>query len=178
MKFIEWLDWERAEGGHFDFVIEDSFGDVSARRELRFFSELTQIEKSSIRSQGFAYFPEILGTAQTKYMGVTMWLLNSKGILPHNIRDLFSAGGTVPSIRAGRNTYFRVPQVVAHLQSSAPEIRDTIESASIDDLKISWRRQFTNHRLDTWISIASRYLGKTVRRADFNTERFMRDIFE
>jgi hypothetical protein len=67
---------------------------------LVFFNDLSKSERAPLLVQGLVRFPELLASPRgradggmKKYERFTLWLLRERGIICHNIRDAFSAGG-------------------------------------------------------------------------------------
>lgn len=67
----------------------------SVPMQTRLCTSLTKSEKTRLRAEAFLLFPEILksGRMRNKYDRVVLYVLVQHGVLCHQARDLFSAGG-------------------------------------------------------------------------------------
>jgi hypothetical protein len=67
----------------------------SVPMQTRLYTSLTKSEKTRLRAEAFLLFPEILksGRMRNKYDRVVLYVLVQHGVLCHQARDLFSAGG-------------------------------------------------------------------------------------
>jgi hypothetical protein len=73
---------------------------------------------------GLILFPELFGINNlTKYYNFTSYLLNNFGIICHNVRDLFTAGGTF-SYKSKQNKFFkRVPRIFKLIADNTSEFK-------------------------------------------------------
>lgn len=100
------------------WISDDKSADSSVGMNIRSWRILKTKEKSLLVAQLLLLFPEvILG----EYENAAMWLVSVKGIVCTNLRDPFSAGGTVKKMN-GVTLESPMPHIVKTLQEKYPII--------------------------------------------------------
>tara|TARA_B100000315_G_C14408286_1_gene509769 strand:- start:247 stop:732 length:486 start_codon:yes stop_codon:yes gene_type:complete len=119
---------------------------------IRFWSELTAEERRRLSIQMFSLFPQVLGPGSSdKYNPVSMWLVTTKQIINHALRDLFTAGGFKPY--SFQNNNFEVPNICLKLDDFSTEITQFIlDDENLDELNTCWATHFrqSNDALKHW----------------------------
>ncbi len=126
------------------------------------FSQINEDEKRRIRSESFCLFPELLGGSRNKYKRLMLYLV-SKGYVSANLRDHFSAGGSVQLNFEGKE-YSRVPKVVKRIADLMDLIPNVLMNELTEaELSYYWETSINSDRFSQWldlIDIASKkYIG-------------------
>jgi hypothetical protein len=133
---------------------------VSVPPIIRLWTSLSAEQKNYYTVQGYALFPEILGSSATKYQRYALWLATRCSIVNTNIRDQFSAGGKV-SIQTIQGTFEKVPAAYGKIKRNAKLIAETIFSAEESTLIENWKvKRVSDNRLEQWCRVVSRYAEK------------------
>lgn len=96
-------------------------------------------------------FPEIFSNRPDKFNRVSVWLINSHGIVCPNIRDVFTAGGQGSITWKGR-IYHNNPQILIKLLGLLTEIKSIIGELSREELSAYWAMDM-NNPYQTWIDL-------------------------
>lgn len=139
------------------WAAEDESEEQAAPPIIRLWNTLTPAQKNQHTIQGYALFPEILGSGCTKYQRYALWLATHCSIIDTNIRDQFSAGGKV-DIQNDYGVFTKVPATLGRIKKNAPLIEKTINEATPSTLLEYWRvASLSDNRIAQWCEIASNY---------------------
>lgn len=134
----------------------DSDSEESSSIMIRFFSDLTQREKSDIRTRMFILFPELFSSKQDKYKRAALWMCSRYSVICSNLRDTFSAGGKVEEI-GGVKFKHKMPQVLNNLYQYRELIRKSLnnpDEALMQDVEDNWgENESRNLCMDRWLEL-------------------------
>ena len=122
------------------------------------FSDLDESEKDLWLAKSMAFMPEIFSPRKTltKYKKVASLLMVEGGILCHNVRDHFSAGGQ-QEIKVEGKTYPSTPQVFSRLQNLILDIEAIILSTDKYKLEDYWECDLRDtNALYKWIDLVNK----------------------
>ena len=91
--------------------------DNSAFAFIQNFKELSPEDLNKKLIEAFIFFPEVFGTVHNKYEAVSKWLA-SQGLVVHNLRDYFSAGGNKDGL----------PQVFQRFEPLIGQFKETLRN--------------------------------------------------
>ena len=135
--------------------------------EFRILSDLSDKVKEYFKLCSYALFPEIFGTDQNKFRKPSLWLCSRFSIICANVRDFFTAGGTVNIYINEQLTWKNVPKIVANLSLCIHKIKQHLESDEelINDVKnfSSYYEGYT-HLFSQWSRIVDRYIILTLKK--------------
>lgn len=137
-----WMDTENSNASN--FVIK-TWGNLSSN------------EKQEMKNKAMVYFPELFGNGNNKFGRLSIWLVTREGIVCHNIRDLFTAGGK-GSILVGKKTLTNVPKIFLKLVENIAFIYGTIVQTSSIELSEYWGiKTNDNKKVLDWIDLVSEH---------------------
>ncbi len=115
------------------------------------YSELSQEEKEKYLNDGVALFPEVVGRDYTKF---TPWMVYKCLIWCGNVRDIFSAGGTV--LRNG----MYISAVMNRILTNTNKIFARIATMTKEEQIKYWGKyeERTIERIDIWIDLINKNL--------------------
>lgn len=137
--------------------------------EFRMLSDLSEEVKDYFRLCSYALFPEILGTDQDKFRKPSLWLCSRFSIICSNVRDVFTAGGTVNIFVDDILEWKNVPKVVANLVLCIHDVKRYLNSDEelINDVNNFSSFNNGNHLLFAqWEKTADDYIDTTLRKSD------------
>ena len=103
----------------------------------KFYSDLPLFDKQKIRTQAFAFFPEILGKSTSKYKALASWMVVQKGLISTNLRDDFTAGGKANLEISGRK-YNKIPKVFENLMQNLGDVLKLLREGDLVDGSNHW----------------------------------------
>jgi hypothetical protein len=116
---------------------------------------------SSVRKEkilhAMVFFPEIFSNRPDKFNRLSVWLVNSHGIVCPNIRDVFTAGGQ-GEITWKNKTYRKIPKILINMTSSLTEIKNIIGESSLDELSPYWNTKISNP-YQSWIDLVTQNMA-------------------
>lgn len=128
--------------------------DNAAPLQMRFYSDLTPVEKERLVVRMLALFPEILSSEKraTKYRRAATWMCSRYSVLNACMRDLVSAGGRVhvPGFPTGKMVPQSIGFLYAHVGSVVKLLNDP-DGAFVSDTKEYWYKKDASY-LDSWIA--------------------------
>ncbi|MCL2753722.1 MAG: hypothetical protein FWE44_06205 [Defluviitaleaceae bacterium] len=125
--------------------------------KVRLLRTLSISEKREIMISGFAYFPNLMGNASTKYERFSLWLATAHGVVSTSTRDAFSAGGQ-GKIEIDNMQFEKVPRKIINIYDNAINIEKCILNTDKEILKENWRIDFiSSDRMGQWLELASQY---------------------
>lgn len=136
--------------------------------EFRMLSDLSEDVKEYFRLCSYALFPEILGTDQDKFRKPSLWLCSRFSIICANVRDFFTAGGTVNIYVNDKIIWKNVPKVVANLSLYIHSIKRHLESNEEMINDVNNFSSFNNggqHLFSQWTKIANDYISTALAKA-------------
>lgn len=140
--------------------IEDTSTNVTSLEEttspkVRLWKALTKEEKHKFVIMGYAFFPEIISSAQDKYDNFSLWLVSTHGIVSTSLRDSFSAGGQVYLTINGVTRL--VSRSVYHLFEYKKEIKHQLDKVSKELLCDVWNvSDVQSNRFEQWVELLIR----------------------
>lgn len=136
--------------------------------EFRMLSDLSEDVKEYFRLCSYALFPEILGTDQDKFRKPSLWLCSRFSIICANVRDFFTAGGTVNIYINDKLVWKNVPKIVANLSLYIHRIKAYLNS---DEEMINDVNNFSSFNcgskllFNQWAEIADGYISTALVKA-------------
>ncbi len=112
---------------------------------VKIWGNLSASDKDELRILALAYFPNLLGIDQKKYVRLASWLVAQFGIVNHALRDTFSAGGQV----AINGILF--PKIFHHITHDLNSILAIVQKIPTDDAKYYWKVEtLEKNHIETW----------------------------
>lgn len=107
--------------------------EVGKSMNIRLWKSLSIDEKYELTAKGMILFTEILNpkSSPSKYNRLTLWLCSYRQVVMPNVRDLFTAGGTIKTVN-GRKLRNPIPQVFAQIIAYADVIRMLLTEPTYD----------------------------------------------
>lgn len=105
---------------------------------IKNFSSLDKDTQDTLRAEMFVYFPEIFSRNKQKYDQIPAYLASRYGVVSHNVRDIFTAGGQVEITYNGAR--FLVSQIVGNFLHVAPRIRYYLSDKNQEQLFHYWQK--------------------------------------
>lgn len=137
--------------------------------EFRMLSDLSEDVKEYFRLCSYALFPEILGTDQDKFRKPSLWLCSRFSIICANVRDFFTAGGTVNIFVNDNLIWKNVPKIVANLSLYIHRINRYLDSNEemINDVNnfSTFNKKGCDSLFFQWTKIADTYISNTLAKA-------------
>lgn len=138
---------------------------------IRMFSDLTDDEQAELIGYCFAHFPEIFSSSSKKFHRCAMWLVTERSVVAPSLRDSFTAGGRVDISLYGA-TYENVPQIFNNLRIYRNYIVNSIDNASVDELREDWGytgfiEESLHSKITAWVSVtADKFSSRSVNNYD------------
>lgn len=127
---------------------DESYQNVADAR-LRFFDELSTLEKKNVKSEALLRFPLILKRENADYKPLSKWLVTEKGIINNSLRDMFSAGGDKLNKSVGVKVRRKIdiliecfPYLICLMENVAEEYSEKswgFYFKSVSNLREAWR---------------------------------------
>lgn len=125
---------------------------------IRLWNSLTSDEKWHYEAVLYSFFPEtITGNKGQKYYKAVLWLA-AQGIVFHNFRDSFSAGGRVDILTKSGNLYY-VPRIFYNIQTHVKEMFDILTKTPAAELSDFWEVNVGGDRIEQWIALVLSYVN-------------------
>lgn len=137
--------------------------------EFRMLSDLSEAVKKYFKLCSYALFPEILGTEQDKFRKPSLWLCSRFSIICANVRDSFTAGGTINIFINENLIWENVPKVVANLSLIIHELQKRLEKdvELINDVNnFSEYNNSMDNLFTQWKNTADKYIKITMAKAE------------
>ena len=126
---------------------------------VQHFSDLPSTQRNEIRAQSMVLFPSIFGSSQNKFKSVAAWLTAKYGVIMHNMRDGYTAGGR-ESITVKNKTYPNMPKIFFNLQEWVGVAVPFLQDLEKDELEHYWEEKLSENRLEQWISLIEKQAPK------------------
>lgn len=137
--------------------VNGSDEEAAAPDKLKMWRLLSAEDKDFYRALGLALFPEIYGSASTKFENFTMWLIIHYGVVSKSLRDIFTAGGQVEIKYENKSDKF--PQIYAKLINQKDDVIGILSRMPSDTLSETWQMPVYHSigdRLQQWIQLVVR----------------------
>lgn len=105
------------EGESLWWIDDSAVQETNLSPIIRNLKDIPVEDKTKILADLFVVFPEVFGNSINKYEAIPGYLVSKYGVVTANLRDWFSAGGTVEFIHEGKK--YAVPQVVGKMLEMA-----------------------------------------------------------
>lgn len=123
----------------------DNTGESVRDLGVKIWGNLSASDKDELRILALAYFPNLLGIDQKKYVRLASWLVTQFGIVNHALRDTFSAGGQA-SIKG-----VMFPKIFHHITHDLDSILAVVQKIPADDVKYYWKVEtIEKNHIETW----------------------------
>lgn len=145
---------------------------------VRLWNNLLRTEKENLRNQALALFPEVFSKDnKNKYTQFATWLVAKHGVVPHALRDSFTAGGK-EDITVHNVTYNRLPKIIKILQTNIPSIIEHLRALSNEDLSHYWKTPIKENRITQWISLVDSYTNQILGNSNLNIKIMIKEQLE
>ncbi|QGX65211.1 hypothetical protein GPA07_07120 [Bacillus sp. ms-22] len=111
----------------------------SVSPRVKEFRKLQEYKKQNIIAEGMALFPEVFSNSSTKYLNLSVYLLQEYQIVSSSLRDAFSAGGKANIEVCGEPQI--IPKVYGKLYVNAKKIEKILSEIELDKLQEYWKGQ-------------------------------------
>ena len=131
--------------------------------KIRLMRTLAATEKKDILALALAYFPEILGNANTKYERYVLWLAATQGIISTSTRDMFSAGGQGSIVIEGGKSHEpiiidKMPRKIINAFENRLAIFNALYSINTHELQEMWKvDEIEQDPVRQWLRLAISY---------------------
>ena len=128
---------------------------------LTFYSNLTKAEKQELKARAFILFSSIFNESSdlNKFKNLALWLCTTYSVLNSNMRDMFSAGGTIKFVN-NKKLSAPYPHVVGELLKYNGLIRMLLKNPDeilMDNIHEFWDFEFNENNLyDSWTGMIER----------------------
>jgi hypothetical protein len=119
-------------------------------------------------------FPEIFNNQSDKFNRLSVWLVNSEGVVCPNVRDVFTAGGQ-GVINWNGKTYRNIPRIIIKLLESFNEIIEVLENIDKESLEIYWGIKFKS-KSSTWLNLINQNIH--TRNLGFPLIKYLKDEYK
>jgi hypothetical protein len=126
----------------------DQDGDNGKSIIIKYWNSLPKKVQRNYVSTSMIYFPEVF---KRDFNRCAFWLYENESVICPNVRDQFSAGGT-GSLIWNKKTYNAVPRIIINLVVSLDEIKEILNTSSVETLSHFWGNEFKNRYL-YWIDL-------------------------
>lgn len=138
--------------------------------EIRMLTDLSDEVKEYFRLCSYTLFPEILGTEQDKFRKPTLWLCSRFSIICSNVRDFFTAGGTINMYVNDVLVWKNVPKVIANLSLYLKKIEEYMEDDEEMIMDITNFSSFFHgdqNLFDQWTKAANKFMSLTLAKSKY-----------
>jgi hypothetical protein len=131
---------------------------------VKVLNDLPDDEREKIMVEGFARFPKLLGGDQSRYKKFATWLIVEHGLVSHNVRDFFSAGGQKKIVVDGKK-YVGVPKIYFNLQRRVKEIKEEVDRLKPFTIYENWEIEdkYDTNKFKTWIDLVEDFSKKKLK---------------
>lgn len=118
------------------------------------FRKLGSSQKQNLINESMILFPEIFSNCATKYLGLSVYLLQEYQIVSSSLRDSFSAGGKMEIVV--NDVTYKVSRIYERLYKNAVQIKGILNEMDVHLLQEYWLGHSTNiivtdhNKLDNW----------------------------
>ncbi len=143
---------------------------------VKVLNDLPDDEREEIMIEGFARFPKLLSTDQSRYKKFATWLIVEHGLVSHNVRDFFTAGGQ-EEIKVGGKTYFEVPQIFWSLQGRIKKIKKEVEKLKPITIVENWEIEdkYNPKKFETWVDLVESHSKKKLEKCGLPLRKMIMD---
>ncbi|OXS26522.1 MAG: hypothetical protein BI182_02090 [Acetobacterium sp. MES1] len=144
---------------------------------IRFFRDLSDPEKESLKGYAFVHYPELFSSDNKKYFRFTTWLATEQSIIDPSLRDSFSAGGKT-TVKTSKHVYPKRPRIFETLHKNRTAVIAELKNADSECLSADWGVPVSDsfsQRQETWIGLASAQIQKE-NQTDGNLKKMLAEI--
>lgn len=121
---------------------------------MKMWNLLDSGKRAEIQAEGVAMFPEVVGS---RYDSIALWLVRKHGVIHHNLRDLYSAGGQW-DVGDVFGKSIKMPAVYRRIHELAGAIVRKLADASEAELLENWNvSTIGEDRVEQWCRLIQRY---------------------
>ena len=124
---------------------------------IRLWKNLNVKIRNDYMLKAMILFPEIFSNHPDKYNRVSVWLINSEGIVCPNIRDVFTAGGQGEIFWKGK-LYPRIPKVIIKMIDSIDQLKLLLNAFDKSTLALYWG-PLKKNRYEQWGDLVANNLA-------------------
>ena len=129
---------QQMNGGSALWWIDDDSDNMPALSPLiKNFSELSLKERDDIKAIIFCLFPEIFSTSINKFERIPAFLVSQFGVVSHNLRDYFTAGGQ--KFINYKHIDIKVPRIIFEFYQLRQKIRHVLLNTERTQLEEFWK---------------------------------------
>ena len=143
---------------------------------IKTWSNLIAKEKEIIKNKAMVYFPELFSNSGDKFGRLAIWLVTREGVVCHNLRDSFTAGGK-GQILIGKKIYKNIPRILLNLFSNLSYIIETISETSAIELSEYWNIKTNDKKkISDWIELVSNQSKKITDAKHLNVKQMLIEL--
>ena len=143
---------------------------------IKTWSNLSAKEKEIIKNKAMVYFPELFSNSGDKFGRLAIWLVTREGVVCHNLRDSFTAGGK-GQILIGRKIYKNIPRILINLFNNLSYIIETITETSAIELTEYWNIKTNDKKkISDWIELVSNQSKKITDAKHLNVKQMLLEL--
>jgi hypothetical protein len=143
---------------------------------IKTWSNLIAKEKEIIKNKAMVYFPELFSNSGDKFGRLAIWLVTREGVVCHNLRDSFTAGGK-GQILIGKKIYKNIPRILLNLFSNLSYIIETISETSAIELSEYWNIKTNDKKkISDWIELVSNQSKKISDAKHLNVKQMLIEL--
>jgi len=145
---------------------------------IRFWNELSDEEKNSLKLESIIKFPTILGNSNDKYNPVSLWLIQEHSILNSSLRDVYSSGSNPEIVVEGQKG--TISTMFNFVLENIETIKKEINSANAEFWQKYWDIKVREeNKFEIWLDLAINYSNQVLNKqywkhSDFSLEEVLR----
>lgn len=133
-KLKEHVKGNLAEGETLWWMDDNQEEGISPK--IKEYRKLDSYQKQNIIIESFILFPEVFSKSTTKYLGLSVYLLQEYQIVSSSLRDAFTAGGQADLVIG--NLPYKVGKIYKKLYDNAKELENRLSEMPIEKLEEYW----------------------------------------
>ncbi len=143
---------------------------------IKVWANLNAKEKQNVKNKAMVCFPELFSNSNDKFSRLAIWLVTREGVVCHNLRDSFTAGGKGQML-VGKKSYKNIPRIFLNLFDNLDFILEIITQTSSIELSEYWRIK-TNEKkkITDWIELISQESKKISDAKHLNIKQILLEI--
>lgn len=143
---------------------------------IKTWSNLSAKEKEIIKNKAMVYFPELFSNSGDKFGRLAIWLVTREGVVCHNLRDSFTAGGK-GQIFIGKKNYKNIPRILLNLFNNLSYIIETISETSSIELSEYWNIKTNDKKkISDWVELVSNQSKKIADAKHLNVRQILLEL--
>ncbi|MEC2869509.1 hypothetical protein ACIQHV_11375 [Bacillus bombysepticus] len=138
----------------------DSNQEEGVSPKVKEYRKLESYQKQNIIIESFILFPEVFSKSSTKYLGLSVYLLQEYQIVSSSLRDAFTAGGQADLVIG--NSPYKVGKIYKKLYDNAKKLENRLSEMPIEKLEEYWSTYNIgtieeSTKLDCWKTLIDKF---------------------